>query len=197
LAFTTSLLAQTNKGKVLLGLTTGLTGNVSTDIITGKPSSSAGFSFGTFKEAGDDEGEKYAQFNFSPAIGFCLSDNFLAGIEMGFLSETYKYGDDKETLQIFGAGPLLRYYLAKGKVKPLLELRANFGSLAYKYNGEKDEEPTKFSKFGGGAGAAIFLNDHISFDILASFNAHTIKNTDDDKTKLNLFGLNLGFSFFL
>jgi len=104
------------------------------------------------------------------------------------------------------AGPELRYYIpASAKAKIWVAGNGSFGSVKSKYTGEADDDPTKLSRFGGGAGLAFFPNSNISIDLGLGSGVFIAKNetTDFNNNKVTNkdtssgISLELGFTIYL
>lgn len=202
--------AQTEKGKVLLGLSSRMglytmISSTSTDILS--------LSFSSIKGKSDEEGfeespaDKLTNINLQPKVGFFVIDNLAIGIDLSLAKFIYKEGgedDDKTTITMFGAGPFVRYYIPTDKITPYFEANALFGSQKYKWESaswDDDEETSSVFSIGGGIGVAFPLGDKVTFDILAGYNSYTEKykedNEDNYRTVIGTFGIKFGFIIFL
>lgn len=171
LASAFALQAQTERGKFSLGLhnfsSVGLIGEAGGILA---PTNSLGISFGQVKTKVNgqtrDDKPKYTSVGISLDGHYFLIDNLSAGIGGNFFSQTVKEDDDKYSVTVVMAGPRLRYFIPAGEnAKVFVRGGASFGSATSKFNGEKEGEPTKLSEFGGGAGVAIFPNQHFSINL--------------------------------
>lgn len=185
-ATTLHLQAQTEKGTFALGLHNFAPGVVVSSSSLVSPTNAFGFSFGKSKEKvdGQDQGDdtKYSTVGLNFNGHYFIIDDFSAGLGLNFFSQTEKEDngsgeDDKYTATIVMAGPELRYYFSTSpKTKVWLKGSASFGSLKTKINGEEDDDPTKLSTFGGGAGLAFFPNPNISIDLGLGYSVFTSKS---------------------
>lgn len=205
----TGINAQTEKGKVLTGLSSRMgvytmINSTSTDIF------SLGFS--SIKNKSDMDGydeqpaDKLVSINLQPKVGYFFIENLAIGLEFSLASFNYKDGtdDDKTNITLFGAGPFARYYIPTDKVTPFFEANALFGSQKYKWSpsdGDNEEEVSSIFSIGGGVGVAIPLSKKVTFDIVAGYNSYTEKAKDDNednyRSVIGTFGVKFGFVVFL
>ncbi|MFN8256235.1 MAG: hypothetical protein U0W24_11130 [Bacteroidales bacterium] len=203
--------AQTEKGKVFLGLSSALSvAGTGPDLI------SFGFSKNIEKSDAQDNEEdpvKMSAFNLLPKIGIFVANDFLVGIDltMAFTkSKRVSTEFDYESIdknKVYCAGPFIRYYFPAKKVRPYFEVLSSFGSSIYKSEfssaNYSDSETSKSSivTWGGGIGIAAPLGERVTFDVLAGYTSITVKEKDDnpDNTRdiAKTFGLKFGFSIFL
>lgn len=193
--------AQVEKGNILLGTTVNLTGNALS--ILSPQGNNVGVSFGkATSKYGDNESESNITiFNFSPQVGYFFADGFVGGVTANFLyySEKEKDADDKYSTSIFKAGPFLRYYFEMEKIHPYLHAGAAFGNVT---NDSSDDDKETILEVGGGVGVAIFLNEQVSFDIIAGYNYFQMKydikdNPIDYENTFQNFALDIGFTIML
>jgi len=200
--------AQTEKGKLLLGVSSrtslglfNLSG-CSPDIM------SVGFTTVKYKsdEYSDDEKEKYTSLNLSPRIGYFLVKNLALGVDLNlaYMKVGTTASDETDKYTTFSAGPFARYYIPAGKVYPFVEAGAAFGSIVYNFEGsEYGDEKIKYglTLFNGGAGIAVPIGNRASFDTMISYNSMTTKdkedNPDNGRTIAGTFGIRFGFMIFL
>jgi outer membrane protein len=201
LAFSFTSNAQTEKGKVLLGTTVNLAGNIVNYI--SPQSNNIGVSFGTATtKYGEYESEsKLTIFNFSPQVGYFFTDGLVGGATINFVNYTEKDkdSDEKYSNSIFKAGPFLRYYFDLEKVKPYLHLSTSFGNISY----DDSDYKTNIMDIGGGVGLAVFFNDFVSFDVIAGYNYFkmTEENSDDPtydvESTMGNIALDIGFTILI
>lgn len=209
---TVALQAQTEKGKFALGLHNFSPGGVTGSSSILSPASSLGIAFGKTKSKIND-GDFEDQFKYS-VIGLNLSghyfviNNLSLGLVANVFGQTQKEvgGDEDEYKStILLAGPELRYYApVGGKSKFWVKGGGAIGKVTSKVNGEKDDDPTKLTQFGGGAGLAFFPNSHISLDLGLGYNVFVSKNESTFGTITNKYtdvysglAFDLGFTIFL
>jgi hypothetical protein len=206
--FPSIISAQTEKGKVLLGVSSrmgiGLIGTygmgTGSDLMSFNFSSSKGKS-----DSGDDsESDKITGINLSPRGGYFFLNNFVAGIDLNLASwiEKYSGSEYKTTSTLFSAGPFARYYLPTKKIKPFVEGFAYFGMIKYKEGGDEGyESKASNNTYGGGLGCAFPIADKISFDLMLGYNSNTIKEKEDNEDNYRMItgtlGIRFGFVFLL
>ncbi|MFW6328135.1 MAG: outer membrane beta-barrel protein [Bacteroidota bacterium] len=205
----TGLKAQVNQGKIILGLSSsfGVT-NTSTDFMN--------IGFSTVKEKSDADGfeegdpSKMTRINFSPRLGYVVTDNFVIGLDLNTVIGTQKAGDDagdKYSQSMVAVGPFIRYYISSATVLPFLEVSSQFGTLKDKYDFsdntffEDQEYTASLTSVGGGVGIAAPLGEKVHFDVLVGYNSLTIKdkedNEDNERSVLGTAAIKLGFTVLL
>jgi len=198
--------AQTNQGKVLLGVssTFSLAGSGPNIMSLGYTTTKLKSNAGGFTEPDPD---KTINLNFLPKAGYFVIDNLAVGLDI-----TIALSDSRSTESgykltsnstLFSIGPFVRYYVPAGRVLPFFELGAAWGSATSKfsYDNMSDDSKANVSGIGGGIGLAIPLGNVASFDVLADYNSLTVKNKEDNpdntRTVSGTLGLKLGFVLFL
>ncbi len=197
--------AQVTQGKVLLGASTPIMGGFEGVLLA--PRNGAGLNFTTYTYSfGSNESKtKSTTIDFSPSVGYVVTDNLLLALRVSVFSQTTKdkdgSSDDKSNATLLSVGPELRYYFPLGKVQPFVVARGEIGTLKNKYEGSSfnDESTGSLSTIAGGAGVALFINEALSVDFTLLYQSLTAKDKDDDDTKEQQAGagLNVGFSWFL
>lgn len=207
------VVSQVEKGKVLLGARSDLNAffeNTKVEITQN----------GTTTES---DGGTGTRFGFTPTAGYFFMDGFAGGLFMNVGINNSKEDQvledgSTETLRnnntSFKIGPFLRYYIEMDKVKPFAHLQLGFGSNNYVYDMvdydfsdplnpkvviEEHQRKYNLSTWGIGAGAAFFITNAISVDVMLGYNQNTTKFKNDDgslesKTATGGFGLDVGFS---
>lgn len=181
--------AQTNKGKLLLGL--------SSDIFN------LGYSSSMLKSDATDSEQENKSFNvnFQSKIGYFFIDNFVIGLDLSTGLQTGKTGDDndKYTFTSSHVGPFVRYYIPTSKVLPFFELGGSIGSMNTKFEDGKDK--TGIIKYGGGIGLAVPIGERVMADVLAGYHSTTFKDMEDNENNerriIGTLGVNVGFTILL
>lgn len=200
--------AQTNQGKVLIGVSSTLS-------LAGTGSNLMNIGYSSVKNKSDADGfeasdpDKMTSINLLPKIGFLVANNFAVGLDLNIAFASTKDGadNDKYSQTMLSVGPFVRYYIPTSKVLPFFELSGSFGTLKYKYdysdntNREDSESKSGVTSFGGGFGLAAPLGERVMLDILAGYNSLTVKdkedNEDNDRTTIGTVGIKLGFTISL
>jgi hypothetical protein len=200
--------AQTNQGSWMFGLHN----FASFSPTSGSgiaPTNALGVGFGSYKlETDGEEAGKlnYANFGFSGNAHYFIVDNLSAGLLLNFSTQkvTEDGGSNDISASLFLAGPELRYFIDAGsKAKVWIGGSGAFGASQYDY-GDSDNS-VSLARFGGGAGIAIFPNEHFSIDLGLGYNGFISKDTVDDfsgnsveeKETTSGLSLDIGFSIFL
>lgn len=205
-----SLQAQTSKGSFMLGLH-----NFSPQLTQANsllaPTNALGISFGTMKsEAGGEESKaSYSSIGLSGSGHYFVIDNLSVGLNLNVLSQKIKdqsqgAGDEEYKVSLFIAGPELRYYIPAGaKSKIYVSGSGAVGSIKTPAFGQDENDTTKLSRFGGGAGLAIFPSQHFSIDVGLGYGAFITKDTYnfggeviESKDTNSGISLDVGFSVF-
>lgn len=127
------------------------------------------------------------EISLTPNAGLFFIKNLAFG---GNVNLNYsKDGLTKTTA--FGIGPYARYYFSSADVRPILHANFNFLSSKVKVNGTSSTN--NGTNFFLGGGAAIFISEHVSLDILGGYD-HTDYNSLDGTGG---FALNIGFQVYL
>lgn len=199
IANSTILIAQTTRGKFLLGelsyiefLGNGVIG-----------STNIGYTTFQIKSDGDsnaDSKEKMFAMNIAPRVGYFVIDNFAVGLNVFLATESHKASNSSSAF--FAVGPFVRYYISTKKVLPFAEVNYSMGSRTYK-SGSDGSEFTKFAiqLYGAGLGLAVPIGEKVTFDALAGYHTYVNKNKVDNDNNERLhagtIGLKLGFTVYL
>jgi hypothetical protein len=127
------------------------------------------------------------QIAFEPNAGIFVIKNLAVGANIS-LNYT-KAGDTKVTS--FGIGPFVRYYFTNANVRPLLH--ANLNYLSSKVKTPVITSTNNGLNFFLGGGAAIFVSDQVSLDILLGYDHTKYKDFDGSGG----FALTIGFQVYL
>ncbi len=185
-AIFTSVHAQTDAGKFLLGGSTNLNLSASNSKVK--------------YDGGSEDGPKYLNLSFTPAFGYFIINNLAVGMELNVSYDREKFEDEIESYTSFSAAPFARYYIGAGKIKPFGQALIGFGlgKSKYEYEGISEDETFNFLFFGGGLGAAFFLNDLVSMDVSLVYTSDKSKYEDDDNKYITSgISLNLGITIIL
>lgn len=193
-----SAMAQTEKGKMLLGAGTHI------GFSNGIGMMDMYFSNST-REFPDGSSEKSSSFNifFAPKVGYFLADNLAAGIDLAFgWGKTEIPLTDfsvKANNALFGAGPFVRYYVPKGKILPFAEVNSIFGNQRTRTDMVGNTESnTGITNLGGGLGLALLLGERSSFDLLLNYSTNRANfESDGFYTRQNTIGIKFGYTIFL
>src|SRR5689334_11602942 len=127
---------------------------------------SLGLNFGTnqYERPGSSQNTtiitetRYSQFNFSPKIGYFLTESIALGlnVNLGTTTNKDKDGDERSTTSSYTVGVFGRYYFP---MKLFIETEAGIGK-------QKTDGDTKNNLFtySIGAGYAAFLNDNVALE---------------------------------
>lgn len=197
------LKAQTNKGRILIGVTSSLS-------LTGTGSDLMTLGFSTMKVKSDAVGyeepepDRTVSLNLLPKIGYFVMDNLAIGLEVNRAFSATTSGSDTYVQTITSSGPFVRYYVPTEKVLPYFEVSGSLGSSENKvesdlWDGYHTE--SRLLTFGGGFGIAAPLGDKVTFDALLGYNTITVKDKEDNddnvRTVIGTLGVKLGFTILL
>lgn len=127
------------------------------------------------------------QIGFTPSAGAFVINNLAVGGE--FLLDYSKTGNNKVTN--FGFGPFVRYYFTNANVRPIVQ--GNFGYISQRTTISNVGSTNNGTHYFLGGGAAIFISNQVSLDILMGYD-HS-KYSDFDGT--GGFKLSVGFQVYL
>ncbi len=200
--------AQTNQGKVIIGVSSTLS-------LTGTGSDLMTIGYSTIKQKSDADGydepdpNKRTSINFLPKVGYFIVDYLAIGIDLNIAFSTEKKGYDnsKYSRTLFSAGPFVRFYIPTSKVSPFFEIKGSFGMINNKYdysnnsNSQDVEFKSNVMSFGGGIGLAVPLGKKVAFEVSGGYNSLTVRdkedNDDNERTVIGTLGLKIGFSILL
>ncbi|WP_291780976.1 hypothetical protein [Cecembia sp.] len=193
-----SVHSQTEKGRMLLGAGTHI------GFSNGVGMMDMYFSNST-REFADGSSEKSSSYNifFAPKVGYFLTDNLAAGIDLAFgwgsreiFLNAFAFEANNS---LFGAGPFVRYYLPKGKILPFAEVNSIFGNQRTRTDMAGDTESnTGITNIGGGLGLALLLGERSSFDLLLNYSSNRANfESDGFYTRQNTIGIKFGYTIFL
>lgn len=183
--FVGAAIAQTTKGSWMLGSTVGVSHLGYGQLL---PDNHAGVTFlqSTVKSGDLKESQNLTYTAIAPGVGYFVIDNLMLGLNVN-------YGFTKvegETNTQFTAAPKIRYYFnSNSKIRFLAEVQG--GTVFEKYEGE---EKNTLLLLGARAGAARFVNDHVSLDLFVDY---LYLKDKEPELKSNAFGVGVGLSFFL
>ncbi len=200
------LQAQTTKGRIMLGVSSNIGLSPETSLVQpGVDFVSMGFSTVKYKsdaESYADDQNNVSAIKFAPRIGYMIIDNLALGMDLNLSFTTLKYDDDdKTTFNSYRFGPFARYYFTTPKVLPYVEMSASFGTMSHDWSGW--DEPDKYSttSFGGGAGLAIPVGNHLTFDLMAGYHSFVLKdkadNSENHRTVIGTLGFKFGCTLLL
>ncbi len=147
--------------------------------------------------------DKYTSnvLNFNPQVGFFATQGFALGVSLDLETAASKstkanYKDEYSSNKYL-IGPFIRYYT---KSNIFFFGSSEFGKMVFKNTSSSGSSKTEttITQFKIGAGYAIFLNDHVTFEPTLSYQSLALKSgtiTFTDRT--NQFVLGAGFSIFL
>ena len=162
---------------------------------------------------GSTSESKYRSLQISPSVGYFLFKNLSLGLSIQFTharSESLGY-DSWSRDNKYLIAPFLAYYIGNGRLKPFFSASYGFGrgKSVVKFRSFPDDpfsnEPFDFKytekAFLGQGGIAFFVNDFVSIDLSAAYQAYE-KNYEDwfsengsDESELILhFGFSLFFN---
>jgi len=124
---------------------------------------------------------------FQPNAGLFVITNLAVGAN--FILDYSKAGDTKVTN--FGFGPFVRYYFTDAKVRPFFHGTLNY--LSSKVKTPVITSTNNGLNFFLGGGAAIFVSDQVSLDILMGYDHTKYKDFDGSGG----FALSIGFQVYL
>lgn len=179
----TTVHAQTNARKVLLG-------------------GSSGFSFGSgsskIKYDGNSEsGPKNTNVRFIPYIGYFPIENLSVGLQAEIQYDRSKEGNEVQSSSMFVMGPFARYYFGTMNIKPFVDATVVFGSIKEKLEsgGYSEEITLKTTILSGDIGIAFFLNDVVSFNLMLGYASATSKYKNMEDVKMINSQINFSFGF--
>jgi len=153
------------------------------------------------------DGPKVSTFSLTPSVGYFVIDKLAVGIDLGLTSATTKYEGTKSTTTSFSVMPTATYYFTNdSKFVPFLG--AGIGYASVKNKGEvnfmglssSDETTTDGLAWKVKGGVTYMATQSLGVNLGVSYDQFSNKETymgTDVKTKVNTFGVNVGFSYFI
>ncbi|WP_333694399.1 outer membrane beta-barrel protein [Flavobacterium sp.] len=153
------------------------------------------FVSGSFGFSSEKTGDlKSNGFEFSPAVGFFLTENIALGGRLGIMSEKNENGSAETKMNGFGVEAFGRYYMTPAsKFSVFGELAVGIGS----FKTEVGPAETKSKTFGVNAGIGVnyFLSSNWAIEAgWAGLGYNTDDNGGNGADKTNTFGLNVDLS---
>ncbi|HVZ55260.1 MAG TPA: outer membrane beta-barrel protein [Chitinophagaceae bacterium] len=127
------------------------------------------------------------QISLTPSAGGFIINNLAVGGE--FLVDYTKTGNNKVTN--FGFGPFVRYYFTNANVRPIVQ--GDLGYISQHVKTGAGSSTNNGNHYFLGGGAAIFISNQVSLDILMGYDHY--KYSDFDGT--GGFKLSVGFQVYL
>jgi hypothetical protein len=128
------------------------------------------------------------QIAFAPNVGIFIINNLAVG---GTL--TIDYTKQFYRITNLGIGPFARYYFTNASVRPFLHTNFNYLSSKIKNVSAGTSSTNTGANYFLGGGAAVFLSDQVSLDLLMGYDHTKFKNVDGTGG----FALSIGFQVFL
>ncbi|HNP97052.1 MAG TPA: autotransporter domain-containing protein [Cyclobacteriaceae bacterium] len=168
--------AQFNKGNILVGGTTGLSGSFTTSKTKNGSSTTTN--------------GKFSSFSIQPQAGYFVMDNLAVGLGLSFATSSFKDdgSSDKSSSTGIGLTPFVRYYFDKFFAQGAF----GFGSNKSKntFNNTTTESTQNTTNWSISGGYVIFLNDAIALEPQIGYSYFSQKSKGS-----NTKGINAGISF--
>ena len=202
-------IGQTNKGRVLIGISSNFSIPGIGNEITGSGSSLMTIGHTTIKSKSDsyDDSDptKITGINVLPKVGFFVIDNLAIGLDINIATTTSKSngGDNISTMSLLSAGPFIRYYIPSEKAIPFFEAGGSIGTVTNKYKSSGYDEKSKSAAntYWAGAGIAVPVGEKVTIDVMAGYHSLMVKdkedNNDNYRTVVGSIGIKLGVIVFL
>lgn len=153
----------------------------------------------------DDETRKTTQFNFSPKMGYFISERTAIGLKLELSSGSSKTeSDDQDTRTtetIFSITPFMRYYLTQGAVGFFTEASCNIGFGGNKHSIDSYTEKGSITQVMAGISPGIYYYVHpkLAFEFSAGWLGYQYysEEVEGEKRKQSTFGFDIattGFS---
>jgi hypothetical protein len=126
-------------------------------------------------------------FAIAPNVGYFFADNFAAGVNVAFASQSFT---GEPSSSAFGIGPFARYYFVPlgDNAKLFGDAGINFGS-ASEGGGAPSVSSTSWHIK---AGPAFFLNEHTALEVTIGYGSSSSGSGIDKETE-NTFQVGAGF----
>lgn len=138
---------------------------------------------------------KESSLNFSPAVGYFVSENIALGARLDVMSAKEDDFGDETTMSGFGAEVFGRYYWTPASQFSVFgEAAVGFGNSKTEFAGGGE---SKFNTFGinAGVGVSYFLNSNFAIEAgWAGLGYNSFKEDVSGAEAYNQFGLNVDLS---
>jgi outer membrane protein len=187
-----NVFAQTQKGDFLLGAGTSLD-----------------FSFLSSQvsmDSYDSDKVKNNSFEFTPRVGYFLSNNFVVGVDFITSNVTEKDDGDVYKSNTFAIGPFARLFIGQKNIKPFIHAGFGFGKNNEEYNSSNVQYPddkvkSDLTTYDVGGGVSFFLSPKVSLEVEISYGNATSKfktyYNEDATNKVKGIASSIGFSIHL
>lgn len=134
------------------------------------------------------------QITATPKVGYFITDNIVAGLELEVRTSTTKIEgfDEDTTTSLLGVGPFARYMFDNG-----LFAEATIGFGSSKTTSTFGDIESSVFALRGTAGYAFFLGEHISIEPAINYTNQSQKpkgSSGDSKTVLGTIFFSIGFT---
>ncbi len=125
-------------------------------------------------------------------IGYFIANKFTIGLKPGFESSTVKFFTGSNTVNTFGLGPFVRYYLLPNEkqVNILSEVSYQYGLI----HTNSPSENLHTNKFLFSSGVAVFLNTSTALEFTIGYSTLNYTNSSG---RNNAVVAGIGFQFHL
>jgi outer membrane protein len=138
-----------------------------------------------------------------PSFGYFVIDNLAIGLAGNITISTNKdeSGDKTVSTSTLICPTAIYYFTMDGKIRPIAQIGVGLASQSQKYvpkTGSNNKSSARGMAFNIGGGISYFIKENISINLGLSYTLATLKDSDDNNSKLkegNL-GSNVGFSLF-
>lgn len=167
--FSIFLNAQTEKGKLLIGMSTTLS-----SIGTGPEMFGAGFS-STQTKVGSESSAPTKSYgvNIVPKVGYFIVDKLALGLDINFSysSMDIKSTEEFQSTTFGGIGIFSRYYMPVSRIYPFVEIDAGIGIASIKSESQNNDSDSQsfFYNLGAGIGLAVPLGEKVTIDLIAGY----------------------------
>ncbi|MCB0730845.1 MAG: outer membrane beta-barrel protein [Ignavibacteriae bacterium] len=140
------------------------------------------------------EGEKKSTnyFYFSPNVGYFLIDKLYSGIGL----EYQHYSQSEFSINIYGVGPVLRYFFSNKDLAPFIGFEYYYNNVTSGNYGDEDSG-TIITLSGG---ADFFINEYVALEGIANYrfisNKHS-SNMSQYKENSRIFYVGIGVKYFI
>ena len=139
----------------------------------------------------EDDDDTIIIFALSPNVGYFFIDNIYTSL---LLSYSY-YSSGSNSSNLYGFGPMVRYYFNGEKLHPYLG--ASYLYNYYKYDNSSKNSSSDYTLM---IGADYFVTKYFAFEASADYtfrNNHSESGSFSNDRKSKLFNLSIGARYFI
>jgi len=139
--------------------------------------------------SGDDYDDNRNILAISPQAYIFIINNFALGGNLHY----WRWSEGDWAMNIFEAGPGIKYYLPAGNIQPFVSSSFLYSITSYKDNGD-NRIKTDISL---GGGIDVFISKNVAIEPYIRYHILSNKYSNDDSEKSKMFEIGIGLATFI